>query len=94
MSVKSVACLTLACDVCDERFEDDEGVYHLKTVAEFIEINNDWDEDYRWLILPDGTAVCPTDNEAHASVRALLAPRMPQPEIPGQVSVNKAGDPS
>lgn len=91
MTVKTLPCIAVDCDVCDERFADDEGVYHLTTVAEFIELNADWDPDYRWLIQPDGYAVCPDDDQSHASVRESLKKHEPQPEIPGQLSVAEEG---
>lgn len=91
MTTKTISCIVLDCDVCGDRFEDDDGVYHLKTIGDFVEINADWDPDCRWLIQPDGYAVCAFDDESHASVREPLKPKLPLPEIPGQLSLIEDG---
>ena len=85
MTAKTVTSNGITCNVCGNDFEDeDNGIVLLfDKIGEAVGISG----HHEWIVHQDGFALCPDDDESHASVRESLTPAEPTPEIPGQLDL-------
>lgn len=95
MTVTQHACITLACDVCGVKLDDEiEGyIPHFTTLQQARDYQSEWDDGAKWIILDDGYALCPDDDESHGSVRESLKPVVPVEQIRGQQEIPAETDP-
>lgn len=90
--IKTHSCLTVACNLCNETFTDDEdGIPHFDTIQEARDYQDAWGDEYQWTISDDGYAICSADDEEHVQARAALSAAELQPQVPGQLELAETG---
>lgn len=86
MPIKTHACVTVQCDVCEQPLEsfEDEGTIHFADVTEARKLAR----HYRWNALSGGEFVCPERDAEHQAFIDQLLPPEPVIQIPGQLALD------
>jgi hypothetical protein len=77
MTATPRTCVTIACNVCNEPFGDGNGItWHCDSIRDAQSVS----EDHDWVILDDGTAICPDWKADHDEFAKSLRPNIAPPE--------------
>ncbi|WP_030169058.1 hypothetical protein [Streptomyces sp. NRRL S-813] len=81
MPVKTHTCLTVACDVCGEKYTPDDYTPHFRDLAEA----RDCTRGEGWTVTADGKIYCAAEDIAHQAFLDALMPPEPVMQVPGQL---------
>lgn len=87
MPVHTCTCVTLTCDVCSYRYDEDEVITHFVHVEEARACTHDQD----WIVSGDLIVICGLRDSDHQEAIDALLPPEPSARIPGQTTVDGAG---
>jgi len=89
MPVKTHTCLTVACDVCGEKYQPDDYSVHFADLAEARALTR----AEGWTITADLKAICGTEDEDHQAALDALMPPEPVMQAPGQLGFGDSEQP-
>lgn len=84
MSIKTHTCLTITCDVCDYRYDQDEYTVHFDHLAEARDITL----TSGWTITTDRKVICGAQDDEHQKHIDVLLPPEPARQVPGQIAID------
>lgn len=85
MPIKTLTCVTVSCDVCEQPLEDFEDItVHCADAGEARVIAR----SYRWNALSGGEFVCPERDDEHQAFLDQLLPPEPVIQISGQLAID------
>ncbi|MFD5899656.1 hypothetical protein [Streptomyces sp. NPDC060366] len=83
MPLIPVTCVTVACDVCPQKYEPDDYSVHFDDDVEAREIVR----SCGWLITTEGRVICDADDAGHRQAVDDLLPALP---MPGQLALGES----
>ncbi|MFF7308118.1 hypothetical protein [Streptomyces sp. NPDC008137] len=81
MPIKTHTCITVACDVCKYKFDEDEYTAHFADLDEARKALS----GTGWTITADRKIFCASDDIDHQAALDALMPPEPVTQIPGQL---------
>ena len=84
MPIKAHSCITVACDVCNYIYDQDEYTAHFSDLDEARKALT----GTGWTITADRKVFCATDDADHQAALDALMPPEPAIPIPGQTAID------
>ncbi|MEW2578396.1 hypothetical protein [Streptomyces syringium] len=84
MPIKTHACVSITCDVCDEPYAPEGYPVHFANTAEARGLAR----CYGWLVTGDGQVICHEADIAHQTAMDGLLPPEPVTQVPGQIAID------
>lgn len=88
MTIATHTCITVACDVCKYKFDEDEYTVHFADLAEARKAL----AGTGWTVTADSKVFCGSDDADHQAALDALMPPEPVMQVPGQLDLN--GEPT
>ncbi|MFF8659517.1 hypothetical protein [Streptomyces huasconensis] len=86
MSITDHTCITVACDVCGYKFDEDEYTAHFTDLQEARSALR----GTGWTITADRKVFCATEDDEHQAYIDALMPPEPVTQVPGQIAIDEA----
>ncbi|MGW5429983.1 hypothetical protein ACWET9_22635 [Streptomyces sp. NPDC004059] len=84
MPIKNHTCITVACDVCNYAYDEDEYTAHFDNLTEARKALT----GTGWTITADSKAFCASDDMDHQAALDALMPPEPVMQAPGQLDLD------
>ncbi|MFF8997106.1 hypothetical protein ACF1GW_30770 [Streptomyces achromogenes] len=82
--IREYTCITVACDICKYKYDEDEYVAHFTSLDEARKTL----AGTGWTITADRKVFCPSSDTEHQAALDALMPPEPTIQTPGQIAID------